>query len=548
MHDIVIRNGLVVDGTGAPARVQDLAIDGDTLVQVGGDVGRGYEEINAEGHTVTPGFVDLHTHLDAQIGWDPSLTPVSWHGVTSALLGNCGVTFAPCKPEDREYLAAMMETVEDIPKDAILEGLPWTWEGYGGYLDALESLEPAINVGGLVGHCAVRFYVMGERSVEEQATPEELERLTSVAARAVREGALGFSTSRFLGHFLPDGRHVPGTHADPQELVEIARSVGQAGGLMQGVMDFSEGAGPAMELIGDQARAGARVLFSVSAGASPRFGNELDAAVSEMRRDGLDVNAVSIPRGGGFVSGLHSGFLVRSKRWKAFFKQPFEKRLSDLDDPAVVSGLIEDAKSEDYSRVFGSMFFMGEDAPDYTEAQPSLQVMADRAGIHPAQMWLDKMRETRGRGLFTYRVFNRSLDSLQSLITTDWCLPGLGDAGAHVGQIMDCGWATFTLSHWHRDAAVYSLEECVQRLTSTPARILGLADRGTLKEGRKADLNVIDLDRLGEEMPEFVYDFPGGAGRFVQRARGYRATFCNGRSIVRDDELTGERGGRVLRR
>ncbi|MEC9285849.1 MAG: amidohydrolase family protein, partial [Pseudomonadota bacterium] len=234
-HDIVIRNGDIVDGTGAEPVPGDLAIDDGLISAIGTVDGKGKEEINAEGHVLTPGFVDLHTHLDAQIGWDPLMTPVSWHGVTTALMGNCGVTFAPCKPTDRDLLAGMMETVEDIPKNAILTGLPWTWEDYGGYLDAIDALDPAINVAGLVGHCAVRFYVMGDRAVEEQATPDELREMAKVVGHSIDGGAIGFSTNRYPPHKLPDGRSIPGTFADPNELVEIGKEVGARNALMQAV-------------------------------------------------------------------------------------------------------------------------------------------------------------------------------------------------------------------------------------------------------------------------------------------------------------------------
>ena len=255
-HDIVIRGGDIVDGTGADPDRGDLAIDDGLIAAVGTVEGRGKREIDAEGHVVSPGFVDLHTHLDAQIGWDPALTPVSWHGVTTALMGNCGVTFAPCKPTDQELLAGMMETVEDIPKHAILTGLPWTWEDYGGYLDALDELRPGINVAGMVGHCALRFYVMGERAVEEQATDAERKTMADIVGASIDRGAVGFSTNRYLPHKLPDGRSIPGTFADPQELVEIAKAVGPRNALMQAV-----GAnGEVLKAIADTTRG--RILFS----------------------------------------------------------------------------------------------------------------------------------------------------------------------------------------------------------------------------------------------------------------------------------------------
>ena len=554
-YDVIIRNGLVVDGNGGAAVSADIAVQGDTIVEIGRIEATAEKEIDATGHIVTPGFVDLHTHLDAQIAWDPFMTPLSFHGVTTALLGNCGVTFAPCKPEDRETLAAMMETVEDIPKQAILEGLSWDWESYGEYLTALEELAPVVNVGGLVGHCALRYYVMGERGVEEQPTPEELERMADVVGQSVKDGAMGFSTSRFLGHYLPDGRHVPGTHAKHDELVRIAEHVGQHGGLMQGVLNFADGVEPEMDLLAREARAGSRVLFSAGSGATPRLGDQLKEIIGGYRAEGLDINAVSIPRSGGFLSSLHSGFMVATKAWKQFFDQPFDARLAALDDPAVVDALVEDAiaqneeKNGRFDTFYQRMYWLGDaDRPDYTnDPNLSLAHLAEQAGQHPARYWLEKARETRGQAIFNYHAFNPNLDHLQDIITTDWCMPGLGDAGAHVGQIMDCGWATFVLSYWHRDRGVYTLEEAVRRITKVPAQVLGLSDRGTLAVGRKADINVINLEQLAERQPEFVNDFPNGGGRFVQRAHGYLATLCNGRIVVSNDELTGERAGSVLR-
>ncbi len=549
-HDVVIRGGDVIDGTGKPAFRADVAIDGDTITAIGAIAAPGKREIDARGHAVTPGFVDIHTHLDAQIAWDPLLTPISWHGVTSALLGNCGVTFAPVRPGDAAILAGMMETVEDIPREAILSGLPWNWEGYGGYLDALRTTAPAINVAGLVGHCAVRFYVMGERAVDEQPTPAEIERMAEVVGDAIREGAVGFSTSRLLGHVLPDGRDVPGTHAKHEELVAIARAVKAAGGgLMQNVLNLSGDFDGEIALIRKQAEAtGDRVLFSITAGNSDGSGKKLNAVVDGMRRDGLDVSCVAIPRGSGFVTGLVNELPWRAGAWKELAAQDFSARLAALDDSAFCARLVADAQSDTAYISRAPTFWLGAgESPDYLfREETSLAQLANLAGELPAETFLRMSRETRGKALFTKLFFNPNLRAVEDLISGGHILPGLGDAGAHVGQVMDSGWCSFVLSHWVRARGLFSAEEAVRRMSSAPARIMGLTDRGRLEPGLRADVNVIDLARVSEHMPEYVRDFPNGAGRFVQRARGYRATLCNGALLLEHDQHTGARGGRVL--
>lgn len=550
-HDLVIRGGIIADGSGADPVPGDVAVNGRMITEVGKVDGAGRREIDATGHLVTPGFVDTHTHLDAQIGWDPMLTPVSWHGVTTALLGNCGVTFAPCHPSDRDFLAGMMETVEDIPKDAILSGLPWSWEDYGGYLDALQDLNPAINVAGLVGHCAVRYYVMGERSIDDDSTAEEKRRMAQVVADAVRAGAVGFSTSRFLGHYIPDGRHVPGTHADHDELVQIAAEVGKLGGLMQNVLNLGGDFEGELALLAAEARAsGHRVLFSNTAGKTQAWGDKLNARISALRAEGLDINGIAIPRGSGFITGLQAMLVWQGPTWGQLAKQDLSGRLAAIADPDFCARLIAEAEENPLRFDTRQMFWLGDgQRPDYTcDGRSSLQALADANDELPVETFLRISRESAGKALFTIRFFNQNVDALAELISTDWCLPGLGDAGAHVSQIMDSGWATFVLSHWARDAGLYTVGEAVRRITSAPARIVGLKDRGTISSGMRADLNVINLEGLAEQMPEMVHDFPGGAPRFIQRASGYRATLCNGQVILEDDEHTGVRAGEVIRR
>jgi N-acyl-D-aspartate/D-glutamate deacylase len=551
-HDLVIRNARIVDGTGSKAFPGDVAIDGDTISAIGTVEEKGREEIDAGGNAATPGFIDLHTHLDAQIGWDPDLTSITWHGVTTALMGNCGVTFAPCRPEDREFLAGMMETVEDIPKRAILSGLPWDWESYGGYLDSVERLSPMINVAGLVGHCATRFYVMGERSVEEPATPEEIRQIAELAGQSIKDGAVGFSTSRASVHRLPDGRCIPGTYAGKDELMAIAAAVGKAGGIMQTVMNFAE-AEEEMALIGEGAAFCRAAIFSEVCNPSAERRQRQDETVRRLRAEGKNITGFTVPRSAGGVGGLTTPHFWHSASWNELREMDFEKRLEALRDESfrgkLVTELKEHERADQIAEQTRTWYPMGISERAYYTGSPdeSLLAIANKAGEHPAETWIRLTLESDGQLRFHHRVFNHDLDVVAEVISTDWAMPGLGDAGAHVSGMIDAGWATFVLSHWHRDAGLYSLEEAVRRMTSVPADILALADRGTLAVGKKADLNVIDTDRVAECQPLLVNDFPHGAPRFIQRAVGYQATICNGQVILRDDEHTGAHPGQVLR-
>ena len=541
-HDIVIRGGELVDGTGAAPRQGDLAIDGDSIAAVGQVDGAGKREIDAKGMAVTPGFVDLHTHLDAQIGWDPAMTPVSWHGVTTALLGNCGVTFAPCKPQDVELLAAMMETVEDIPKNAILTGLPWDWEHYGGYLDAIERLNPALNVAGMVGHCAVRFYVMGERAVEEQATAEERAQMADVVAKSMDGGAVGFSTNRYPPHKLPDGRSIPGTFADPAELVEIAKAVGPRNGLMQAVGANFE----VLKAMAETTRG--RILFSYGTGPQEGSGKAQADNLAKLAEHG-DLTAITQVRGSGFMFGLQSALPVQGETWDALRKMKLPERLAAIRNADTRAKLVAEGKATKHRFSLSNVFYLGKgESPNYTTpADQNLEAQAAAAGEHWVETFLRLADESDGRALFNLRMFNQSLKELGDLFKSEHIFPSLGDAGAHVSQIMDAGWPSFVLSHWVRDAGLYSLEEGVRRLTAGPARVLGLADRGQLKPGMKADVNVLDPARVAERQPELVHDFPGGAPRYIQKSLGYKATIVNGAVTLEDGDHTGQRAGQVLR-
>ena len=554
-HDIVIRGGTLVDGSGAGPISGDLAIGAGRIAQVGTVSGKGTLELDARDRLVTPGFVDIHTHLDAQMGWDPDMTPVSWHGVTTALIGNCGMTFAPCRPEDQELLAGMMETVEDIPKEAILSGLAWDWEHYGEYLASIEKLGTAVNVAGMVGHAAVRYYVMGERSFAEDATPDELEQMAAIVGRSVDDGAWGFSTNRFAPHRAPDGRSIPGTFAAVSELERIAAEVGPRNGLMQAVgADFG-----VLRAIADAARS--RVLFSYAleiyddgdtlemgtAGVPDEdVGRRAAASLDNLCGD-RDITAIAHVRGSGFVLGLQSNLPATGETWSRLATLDLAGRLAAINDADTATKLVEEARENVRVNV-DRCFFMGDgETPDYVN-ETSLAAQATAAGEYWAETFLRLSRETQGRALFNYRMFAGSLDAQARLFESDHLYPGLGDAGAHVSQIMDAGWPSFMLSHWHRETGFYDLGRVIERMTAGPARVVGLTDRGLLREGMAADVNVIDLDRVAEMQPRLVHDFPGGAPRYVQEARGFDATIVNGRLSRQGGEPTGDRSGRVLRK
>ena len=551
-HDLVIRNGQIVDGTGSAPYSGDVAVKGDQIVAVGQVDGSGSREIDAQGNAVTPGFIDLHTHFDAQAGWDPLLTPVSWHGVTTALIGNCGVTFAPCKPEGQEFLANMMETVEDIPKRAILEGLAWDWESYGEYLDSIERLNPAINLAGLVGHCASRFYVMGERSVDEDPSDDEIQQIAEVVGASIKQGAVGFSSNRLPAHVLPDGRSIPGTFAKTDELSAISRAVGRNRGILQFVLDYQK-LDSEMSLIAEQAKvAGTRLLFS--APYQPSQNDDLtgfDAAIGKMQADGIDVSGLTLPRSGGFLSGMTTGqFPSNAGAWRELKDLTLEARMERIRDAEFRARLIEAAQSDDgwQSRAKHTYWLGDGEHPNYTRGwEDSLAAQASASGKDPVEIYLDVCLETNGQALFHIRFFNHNLDTVSEFLQADWILPGIGDAGAHVSQIMDSGWTSFMLGHWVRDKGTFRLEEAVRKLTSAQARVIGVEDRGVLAPGKRADINVIDMDQVAERQPELVHDFPHGAPRLIQKADGYRATVCNGQVILENDEHTGARAGVMIR-
>jgi N-acyl-D-aspartate/D-glutamate deacylase len=557
-HDIIIRNGLIIDGTGAPGRQADLAISGERIAAIGKVEGVAPVEIDAAGKLVTPGFVDIHTHLDAQLAWDPIASSSCYHGVTSVVLGNCGVTFAPCKPADRNYLANLMESVEDIPAASILEGLPWDWETYGEYLDSLSRMPSGVNVGGMVGHCAVRYHAMGERGLDDiPAGADDIARMCALVDEAMAAGALGFSTSRTFMHRVPDGRPVPGTYAREDELLAIGAVLGKyRRGVFEAAARLGERDNDALDntrgevaWMGEISRAnGVSVTFGLtqSARRPELYRRVIEFSEAENAR-GAKLRPQTTSRGIGALFGIHNRTPYdRAPQWQALRSQPLPARLEALRRDR--AALIAAAESSEATMPADQLFvILPGDVTYHNDPERSLAAHARRRGVSPAAAFIDLALETNGRAVCYYAFLNQSLDAVQEMILNPVVAMGLADSGAHVGQIMDASQPTWLLAHWVRDRGVITAEEAVRRWTSDTAAIFGIRERGTLRPGAFADVNVIDLDGLALEAPEYVHDFPGGAGRYVQRARGYAATLVNGQVFMRDGAPTGALAGQLLR-
>jgi len=561
MHDLVIHGGSVVDGTGRPAFAADVAIDGDRIVAVGAVQERGWRTLDAGGRLVTPGFIDAHTHLDAQLFWDPLASPCCWHGITSVVVGNCGVTFAPVRPGDEERLARTLESVEQIPAASILAGVPFGWTGYGGYLDALAARPLGVNAAGLVGHAALRQHAMGEAAaVEEARVPRdaELAEMQRQIADALDAGALGFSTSRTASHPTPEGVPIPGTYAPDAELFALADVLrGQGRGMVQWVAGFGErdhapeypGARVEVNRIGETSRRSGRPLvFSMFTHALvPTLHRIVLEAADREREAGAAIHPMFNPRSVLSFIGLENHSPLRAAAWKAFYERPARERLAALEDSAVRRALC-DVRPDAERRAAESLYLFGPERCEY-ELRPErrLDAVARGRGERPAETIVALFRETRGRQLFVSAGSNQRADAVAEVFSHPGMLVGLGDAGAHVTGICDASMTTHVLAHWSRDRGALPLEEAVRRLSSQIAEVFDLRDRGVIAPGAHADLNVIDLPGLAIELPEFAHDFPAGAGRWTQRARGYVATIVNGLVAIEEGRHTGRLAGRVLR-
>ncbi len=554
--DIIIRNGTLIDGTGAPARQADVAITGDRITAVEANIaGKATREIDAEGRLVTPGFVDIHTHLDAQIAWDPVQTSSCWHGITSGVLGNCGVTFAPVAPGGADFLAEMMESVEDIPRRAILEGLPWDWSTYGEYLNWIDRTPKGINVGGMVGHSAVRLAAMGMRGMEETAGPDDIAKMVELVDEAMSAGALGFSTSRTLLHVVPDGRQVPGTFADAAELLAFGGVLGKHG---KGVFEAAARLGERdheehlpntraeVAWMGEVSRRSGRpVSFGlVHSERRPDLFRRVVEFAKEENTTGAMVRPQTTCRGIGVIYTLNNRVPFRSSAWKELMELAPEVRLEAVRSPERRAGLAQCELAVPAEKMW---ILPSGDARYDCKPEDNLAAIAARRGVTPAEAYVDACVEAGGPVNLNYPILNQSFDAVQEMLDDPVITLGLADAGAHVGQIMDSSQPTFFLTYWVREKQRWQLEEAIRRLTSDTADLFGVVDRGRLEPGRFADVNVIDFDNLRLPQPEYVYDFPNGAGRYIQGASGYDYTLVNGQVFMDHGEHAGAFAGTTLR-
>lgn len=569
MHDLVIRSGLVVDGTGDAPRAADVAIDNGRITKVGVVEVAGDREIDATDLIVTPGFVDIHTHYDGQVTWDPLLTPSIWHGVTTVVMGNCGVGFAPAKPDEHEWLIGLMEGVEDIPGAALSEGIKWGWETFPEFLDYLDTVPLALDIGTQVPHGAVRGYVMGERGARnEPATPDEINAMARIVQEGVEAGALGLSTSRTIAHRAIDGEPVPGTFAAEDELFGLGQALADANaGVFElapaGVMG-EDLAAPASEMDWMRRLAeatGRPITFALSQHdqAPDQWKELLDLALNAWDA-GIPIRPQIAGRPTGLLLGLQTFHpLLMRPSYQAIAHLSLAERVAEMKKPAVRKAILSEKVTNADDRM--SFIGMGLDRvfpignpPDYEPApETSIAAQAERLGIDQMELFYDLLLEDQGASLLVRPLLgysNFSFEPIREMLLHPTTALGLGDGGAHVGAICDASIETTMLVHWARDrtrGAKLPLELVVRKMTSDTASLYGLNDRGVLASGYRADVNVIDFKNLRLDQPKMVHDLPGGARRLLQKADGYRSTFVAGTEVMHNGVDTGARPGQLVR-
>jgi N-acyl-D-aspartate/D-glutamate deacylase len=566
--DLIIRNGFVLDGTGSPGREADIAVAGGRIAAVGQIAGKGRHEIDAKGACVTPGFVDIHTHYDGQVTWENRMVPSSAHGVTTIVMGNCGVGFAPCRPTDHDLLIQLMEGVEDIPYPVLSEGVPWKWESYPDYLDFLAGRRYDMDICGYIPHAPLRVYVMGERGVaRERATDADIAQMATLVREAMAAGAMGVSTSRTFFHRSSDGRTAPTFEAADRELTALALALKDAGkGVIQMITDWDQTEEAFARMQGLVETSGRPLSFTMVEGEvrgplSTRWPEILDW-VSAANARGLPIKAQVASRAVCLLFGheLTLNPFYSTPSYRALADLPFAERVAALHRPDVRARILAEPVDADPANILGRlirdfsrMFALG-DPPDYEPSlEDSIAAIASRQGCTPESLAYDLMLERGGRGILYYTAANYTQGSLESCLAMmrhEGSIIGLGDGGAHCGTICDGSYPTHLLTHWARDRTQgdrLSLPMIIRAMTKTTAEAVGLLDRGIVAPGYKADLNILDPDKMRLHTPEIAYDLPSGGRRLLQRAEGYVATIVNGEVVYQNGAATGVLPGRLVR-
>ena len=561
--DLIIRNGTLVDGTGNKSQIADIAIKDGLIAAIGDFSGKSNQEIDASNLVVTPGFVDIHTHYDGQAIWDSQLKPSSIHGVTTVVMGNCGVGFAPCKPEDRIKLVELMEGVEDIPAPVMHEGLDWKWETFEEYIEALERNKLDIDVCALLPHAALRVYVMGERAINhEAANIDDMKIMRKLAKEAVEAGAFGFSTSRTISHKSLKGEFTPTLRAHEDELTAIAMGLSDAGtGFMEIVSDWNE-PDPETEfevLKRIVKKSGRPVVFSCTQRHDrPDFWKDLMEMARQAQKEGLPIRPVVTPRPIGLLLGLNGSQnpFSGTDTYKALAELPLKQRIVEMRKKEIKKQIL----SEDpiagstfplINRIGYSQMYRFGSPPNYNPRQKdSIENLARINGISAAEMAYDILLENDGNNFIYAPLVNyadHTFSVCQKMLEDKNAIMGLGDGGAHVGFILDAGYPTWLISYWSVKKKIFSMEETVRRLTSDTAIAAGLSDRGFLKVGLKADINIIDWENVGSSDPFMTQDLPAGGKRLMQHTKGYIATIVSGKITYRNGNSTEERPGILVR-
>jgi len=565
MYDLVIRNGTIYDGRGGEPFIADLAVKDKKIVKIGIIEHGGKLEIDAKEKIVTPGFVDIHTHYDGQVTWDPYLRPSTYHGVTTVVMGNCGVGFSPCKPEKRDWLISLMEGVEDIPGTALHEGIDWEWESFPEYLDTLEKKPLAIDVGTQIPHGAVRAFVMGERGInQEDASDLEIEQMGQIVKEAIDAGAYGFSTSRTVKHRDSQGGPTPSLTAHKKELVEIAKAVGELNkGVLQGISDFYDFESE-FDIFKDMSKESGRPISITveQQDARPDWWMQLLDGITEAQEEGIKMYGQVPPRATGILMGLTASLnpFTLHPSFMEIANLPLDEKVAKMEEASFRKKIlsekpisVDNPLLDEIITSFNKMFRLGE--PANYEPGPEMSALSEskRMKISPEEVLLDMLLEKDGNALIYHPLFNYepgNLDHVETMLNHPYTIFGLGDAGAHCGAISDASFPTTLLQHWGRDRTKgnkFPLERLIKMQTSETSELLGIADRGALEVGLKADINIIDFKNLTIHEPEIIYDLPAGGKRLMQKASGYEYTIVSGEIAFKKGEATGALNGKLIR-